>query len=82
MSSENVVRLFGNADVMQRLEEINRLADFEEQGYQSAPILAQLLDMKPGELALRTLTTCRADDVVANYQRTLGLIRWCLDNRH
>lgn len=81
MSSENVVRLFDNEEAMQRLEEIDQLADFEEQGYQSAPILAQLMDVKPGELALRALTACRAGHNVANYQRTLGLIHWCLDNR-
>ena len=80
MNIDNVVKLMNDEQAMNRLEEINKLADYEEQGYQSAAVLIQIVGCTPHDLAIETLQTTRPNDCEANYLRTLGLIRWCFDN--
>jgi hypothetical protein len=81
MNNDNVAKLLTDEQAMERLEQINKLESYEEQGYQSAPMLIQIIGCTPHELAFQTLQTTRPDDCEANLLRTLGLIRWCFDNR-
>jgi hypothetical protein len=57
------------------------VADFEEQGYAAGPILASTVGLEPGELLLHMLSTSCFDDSKDDLQRTVGVLRWCLDNR-
>ena len=81
MNNDNVAKLLTDDQAMQRLEEINKLDSFEEQGYQSAAVLIQIVGCTPHALALQTLQSVLPGDCEANLLRTLGLIRWCFDNR-
>jgi len=82
VSSDNVAKLLTDEQAMERLEQINKLESFEEQGYQSAPVLLQIVGCTPHELAMNTLQAVLPGDCEANHLRTLGLVRWCFDNRH
>ena len=79
--AENVAKLLTDEQAMNRLEEINKLADYEEQGYQSAAVLIQIVGCTPHALAMQTLQSVVPGDCEANLLRTLGLIRGCFDNR-
>jgi hypothetical protein len=65
-------------------EALNAIKDIdshEEQGYASGPIIASTVNLAPGQLLLQMLSVTRPDDSLADQQRTVGVLRWCLDNR-
>jgi len=65
----------------EQLNAISELDNHEEQGYASGPIIASTVDLSPGELLLQMLSVTNFDDSLADQQRTVGVLRWCLDNR-
>jgi hypothetical protein len=60
---------------------IRDISSFEEQGYAAGPILASTVGLEPGELLLYMLSASCFDDSKDDLERTVGLVRWCLDNR-
>ena len=65
----------------EQLNAIKGIDSFEEQGYAAGPIIASTVDLSPGELLLQMLSVTNFDDSLADQQRTVGVLRWCLDNR-
>jgi hypothetical protein len=64
------------------LRAIGKLDSFEEQGYHAGPIIAEAVSMEPGKLVYEIMLNAVKDsDSPQDLQRTLGVIRWCLDNR-
>lgn len=66
-------------EVLYKLKQIEKLDDPLEQGYQSAPILAESAGMGPRELARRIISAATVNDHGINHVRDLGVIRWCLE---
>jgi hypothetical protein len=83
MSIEDIEERIDNkmtqhAEILAAIQEIE---DFEEQGYATGPIIADATYLSPGELLIQMLTTTRQSDSRVDLERTIGVIRWCLDNR-
>jgi hypothetical protein len=70
--------LAGHAELLDTIKDID---SHEEQGYASGPIIASTVDLAPGQLLLQMLSVTRFSDSLADQQRTVGVLRWCLDNR-
>ena len=67
-----------HAEILTAIQEIG---SHEEQGYATGPIIADATYLSPGELLIHMLTTTRQSDSRVDLERTVGVIRWCLDNR-
>ena len=70
--------LAGHAEALNAIRDIGSP---EGQGYASGPIIASTVNLEPGELLLLLLSVNRSSDSLADQQRTVGVLRWCLDNR-
>ena len=73
---EALSRLAESRDEMDR---INLIADLEEQGYAAGPVLVHASGATPEQLLASIILT--AEDNEVNVPRSIGVIRWCLDQR-
>ena len=62
-------------------DRISEIPDLEEQGYQSAPILAQIACCDSETLLKSIFATAPSVRSRDNVMRDIGVVRWCLDQR-
>lgn len=79
---EDIIAMLNSDEITGRLREIDAtVLDFEEQGYQAAPLLMQMAGIDPEKLMLATVMAGEPEGPLDNVKRTIGVIRWCLDQR-
>lgn len=67
-----------NADELRRIGELEGL---EQQGYASAPILVAASGLPQEEVLKRLVQRGSGDVTDDDLHRTIGVIRWLIDNR-
>lgn len=79
-SHEEIMSTFMTQEMSEKLEQIDQLDDFEQQGYEVAASIAEAAGLTSEQLLQGTVSTGEPGPM-SNVLRTIGLIRWCLDQR-
>jgi len=78
---EEIFAELDSFEMRRKFKEIEKVENLEQQGYEAAPLLAKMAGIDAETLLFGTVSAGEDSSKPGNVMRTIGVIRWCLDQR-